>query len=157
MDRTALDLWVGIFVVAGLAALSVLALKVGNLSSYNMSETYQLQAYFSNIGGLKSQASIKSSGVLIGRVAMISLDPERYEAKVTMNIDKRYHFPKDTFANILTSGLLGEQYIGMIPGGDTELLKAGDEIKNTQSALVMEDLIGKFLYSKADEPKQPAK
>jgi phospholipid/cholesterol/gamma-HCH transport system substrate-binding protein len=87
MDRTALDLWVGIFVVAGLAALSVLALKVGNLSSYNMSETYQLQAYFSNIGGLKSQASIKSSGVLIGRVAMISLDPERYEAKVTMNID----------------------------------------------------------------------
>jgi phospholipid/cholesterol/gamma-HCH transport system substrate-binding protein len=143
--------------VAGLAALSVLALKVGNLSSYNMSETYQLQAYFSNIGGLKSQASIKSSGVLIGRVAMISLDPERYEAKVTMNIDKRYHFPKDTFANILTSGLLGEQYIGMIPGGDTELLKAGDEIKKTQSALVMEDLIGKFLYSKADEPKQPAK
>jgi phospholipid/cholesterol/gamma-HCH transport system substrate-binding protein len=140
-----------------LAALSVLALKVGNLSSYNMSETYQLQAYFSNIGGLKSQASIKSSGVLIGRVAMISLDPERYEAKVTMNIDKRYHFPKDTFANILTSGLLGEQYIGMIPGGDTELLKAGDEIKKTQSALVMEDLIGKFLYSKADEPKQPAK
>lgn len=157
MDRTALDLWVGIFVVAGLAALSVLALKVGNLNSYNMSETYQLQAYFSNIGGLKSQASIKSSGVLIGRVAMISLDPERYEAKVTMNIDKRYHFPKDTFANILTSGLLGEQYIGMIPGGDTELLKAGDEIKKTQSALVMEDLIGKFLYSKADEPKQPAK
>lgn len=157
MDRTALDLWVGIFVVAGLAALSVLALKVGNLSSYNMSETYQLQAYFSNIGGLKSQASIKSSGVLIGRVAMISLDPERYEAKVTMNIDKRYHFPRDTFANILTSGLLGEQYIGMIPGGDTELLKAGDEIKKTQSALVMEDLIGKFLYSKADEPKQPAK
>jgi phospholipid/cholesterol/gamma-HCH transport system substrate-binding protein len=157
MDRTALDLWVGIFVVTGLAALSVLALKVGNLSSYNMSETYQLQAYFSNIGGLKSQASIKSSGVLIGRVAMISLDPERYEAKVTMNIDKRYHFPKDTFANILTSGLLGEQYIGMIPGGDTELLKAGDEIKKTQSALVMEDLIGKFLYSKADEPKQPAK
>jgi len=157
MDRTALDLWVGIFVVAGLAALSVLALKVGNLSSYNMSETYQLQAYFSNIGGLKSQASIKSSGVLIGRVAMISLDPERYEAKVTMNIDKRYHFPKDTFANILTSGLLGEQYIGMIPGGDTELLKAGDEIKKTQSALVMEDLIGKLLYTKADEPKQPIK
>lgn len=157
MDRTALDLWVGIFVVAGLAALSVLALKVGNLSSYNMSETYQLQAYFSNVGGLKSQASIKSSGVLIGRVAMISLDPERYEAKVTMNIDKRYHLPKDTFANILTSGLLGEQYIGMIPGGDTELLKAGDEIKKTQSALVMEDLISKLLYSKADEPKQPTK
>lgn len=153
MKRTTLDLWVGIFVVAGLAALAVLALKVGNLSTYNMSETYQLQAYFSNIGGLKSQASIKSSGVLIGRVAQISLDPKRYEAKVTMTIDKRYQFPKDTFANILTSGLLGEQYIGLIPGGDEVLLKAGDEIKKTQSAVVLEDLISRFLYSKAENSK----
>jgi len=153
MERTTLDLWVGIFVVAGLAALAVLALKVGNLSTYNMSETYQVQAYFSNIGGLKSQASIKSSGVLVGRVAQISLDPKRYEAKVTMTIDKRYQFPKDTFANILTSGLLGEQYIGLIPGGDEEFLKAGDEIKKTQSAVVLEDLIGRFLYSKAEESK----
>lgn len=157
MKRTTLDLWVGIFVVAGLAALAVLALKVGNLSTYSMSETYQLQAHFSNIGGLKSQASIKSSGVLIGRVAQISLDPERYEAKVTMNIDKRYQFPKDTFANILTSGLLGEQYIGLIPGGDEEFLKAGDEIKKTQSAVVLEDLISRFLYSKAEDSKQPNK
>ena len=153
MERTTLDLWVGIFVVAGLAALAVLALKVGNLSTYNMSETYELQAYFSNIGGLKSQASIKSSGVLIGRVAQISLDPKRYEAKVTMTIDKRYQFPKDTFANILTSGLLGEQYIGLIPGGEEEFLKAGDEIKKTQSAVVLEDLIGRFLYSKAENSK----
>lgn len=153
MKRTTLDLWVGIFVVAGLAALAVLALKVGNLSTYNMSETYELQAYFSNIGGLKSQASIKSSGVLIGRVAQISLDPKRYEAKVTMTIDKRYQFPKDTFANILTSGLLGEQYIGFIPGGEEEFLKAGDEIKKTQSAVVLEDLIGRFLYSKAEDSK----
>lgn len=153
MKRTTLDLWVGIFVVAGLAALAVLALKVGNLSTYNMSETYQLQAYFSNIGGLKSQASIKSSGVLVGRVAQISLDPKRYEAKVTMTIDKRYQFPKDTFANILTSGLLGEQYIGLIPGGDEEFLKAGDEIKKTQSAVVLEDLISRFLYSKAEDSK----
>ncbi len=153
MERTTLDLWVGIFVVAGLAALAVLALKVGNLSTYNMSETYELQAYFSNIGGLKSQASIKSSGVLIGRVAQISLDPKRYEAKVTMTIDKRYQFSKDTFANILTSGLLGEQYIGLIPGGDEEFLKAGDEIKKTQSAVVLEDLIGRFLYSKAEDSK----
>jgi phospholipid/cholesterol/gamma-HCH transport system substrate-binding protein len=153
MERTTLDLWVGIFVVAGLAALAVLALKVGNLSTYNMSETYQLQAYFSNIGGLKSQASIKSSGVLIGRVAQISLDPKRFEAKVTMTIDKRYQFPKDTFANILTSGLLGEQYIGLNPGGEEEFLKAGDEIKKTQSAMVMEDLIGRFLYSKAEDSK----
>ena len=154
MKRTTLDLWVGIFVVAGFAALAVLALKVGNLSTYSMSETYQLQAHFSNIGGLKSQASIKSSGVLIGRVAQISLDPERYEAKVTMNIDKRYQFPKDTFANILTSGLLGEQYIGLIPGGDEEFLKAGDEIKKTQSAVVLDDLISRFLYSKAEDSKQ---
>ncbi|CAH1904328.1 intermembrane phospholipid transport system, substrate binding protein MlaD [Candidatus Nitrotoga sp. HW29] len=153
MERTTLDLWVGIFVVAGLAALAMLALKVGNLSTYNMSETYELQAYFSNIGGLKSQASIKSSGVLIGRVAQISLDSKRYEAKVTMMIDKRYQFPKDTFANILTSGLLGEQYIGLIPGGEEEFLKAGDEIKKTQSAVVLEDLIGKFLYSKAEDSK----
>ncbi|CAG9934399.1 outer membrane lipid asymmetry maintenance protein MlaD [Candidatus Nitrotoga arctica] len=153
MERTTLDLWVGIFVVAGLAALAVLALKVGNLSTYNMSETYELQGYFSNIGGLKSQASIKSSGVLIGRVAQISLDPKRYEAKVTMTIDKRYQFPKDTFANILTSGLLGEQYIGLIPGGEEEFLKAGDEIKKTQSAVVLEDLIGRFLYSKAEDSK----
>ena len=153
MERTTLDLWVGIFVVAGLAALAVLALKVGNLSTYNMSETYQLQAYFSNIGGLKSQASIKSSGVLVGRVAQISLDPKRYEAKVIMTIDKRYQFPKDTFANILTSGLLGEQYIGLIPGGEEEFLKAGDEIKKTQSAVVLEDLIGRFLYSKAENSK----
>jgi phospholipid/cholesterol/gamma-HCH transport system substrate-binding protein len=157
MKRTTLDLWVGLFVVAGLAALAVLALKVGNLSTYNMSETYQLQAYFSNIGGLKSQASIKSSGVLIGRVAQISLDPKRYEAKVTMTIDKRYQFPKDTFANILTSGLLGEQYIGLIPGGDEAFLKAGDEIKKTQSAVVLEDLISRFLYSKAEDSKQTNK
>jgi phospholipid/cholesterol/gamma-HCH transport system substrate-binding protein len=153
MERTTLDLWVGIFVVAGLAALAVLALKVGNLSTYNMSETYELQAYFSNIGGLKSQASIKSSGVLIGRVAQISLDPKRYEAKVTMTIDKRYQFSKDTFANILTSGLLGEQYIGLNPGGEEEFLKAGDEIKKTQSAIVLEDLIGRFLYSKAEDSR----
>lgn len=151
MKRATLDLWVGIFVVAGLTALTVLALKVGNLNLYNMSETYQLQAHFSNIGGLKSKASIKSAGVVVGRVDKITLDPERYEAKVTMTIDKHFQFPKDTFANILTSGLLGEQYIGLIPGGDEELLKAGDEIKKTQSAVVLEDLISKFLYSKAEE------
>ena len=150
MERTTLDLWVGLFVAAGIGALVVLALKVGNLSTYNVSETYQLQAYFSNIGGLKAQASIKSSGVLVGRVTGISLDTERYEAKVMMSIDKRYQFPKDTFASILTSGLLGEQYIGLVPGGDTEFMKTGEVIKKTQSAVVLEDLIGKFLYSKAE-------
>ena len=150
MERSTLDLWVGIFVVAGLAALVVLALKVGNLSTYNGGESYQLEAYFSNIGGLKPQASIKSAGVLVGRVTAISLDTERYEAKVTMSIDQRYQFPTDTFANILTAGLLGEQYIGLVPGGDDQLLKTGEVVKQTQSAVVLEDLIGKFLYSKAE-------
>ena len=150
MERSTLDLWVGIFVVAGIAALVVLALKVGNLSTYNGGESYQLEAYFSNIGGLKPQASIKSAGVLVGRVTAISLDTERYEAKVTMSIDQRYQFPVDTFANILTAGLLGEQYLGLVPGGEEQLLKAGDVVKQTQSAVVLEDLIGKFLYSKAE-------
>jgi phospholipid/cholesterol/gamma-HCH transport system substrate-binding protein len=150
MERTTLDLWVGIFVVAGIAALVVLALKVGNLSTYNMSETYQLQAHFTNVGGLKPTASVRSAGVLVGRVNTIVLDTERYEAKVTMSIDKRYQFPKDTFANILTSGLLGEQYIGLLPGGEEEMLKDGGEFKKTQSAVVLEDLIGKFFTSSVD-------
>jgi phospholipid/cholesterol/gamma-HCH transport system substrate-binding protein len=152
MERTALDLWVGMFVVAGIAALVMLAMKVGNLSTYNVSETYQVHAYFSNIGGLKPKASIRSAGVLVGRVTSISLDTEKYEANVVMNVDKRYQFPKDTFANILTSGLLGEQYIGLVPGGDSEMLKDGELLKQTQSAMVLEDLIGKFMYSKAAEP-----
>jgi phospholipid/cholesterol/gamma-HCH transport system substrate-binding protein len=140
------------FVVAGIAALVILAMKVGNLGTYNVSETYQVHAYFSNIGGLKPKASIRSAGVLVGRVTAITLDTERYEAHVVMNVDKRYQFPKDTFANILTSGLLGEQYIGLMPGGDTEMLKDGEKMKQTQSAMVLEDLISKFMYSKAAEP-----
>lgn len=150
MERTTLDLWVGAFVVAGLAALVVLALKVGNLSTYNVSESYELQAHFTNVGGLKPTASVRSSGVLVGRVTSIVLDTERYEAKVTMSVDKRYQFPKDTFANILTSGLLGEQYIGLLPGGDDVMLANGDEFKKTQSAVVLEDLIGKFFTTSAD-------
>jgi phospholipid/cholesterol/gamma-HCH transport system substrate-binding protein len=152
MERTTLDLWVGIFVVAGVAALAMLAMKVGNLGTYNMSETYQVHAYFNNVGGLKPKASIKSAGVLVGRVTGISLDTQRYEADVEMSLDKRYRFPKDTFANILTAGLLGEQYIGLVPGGDSEMLKNGDQIKMTQSAVVLEDLISKFIYNKATEP-----
>lgn len=152
MERTTLDLWVGIFVVAGISALVMLAMKVGNLSTYNMSESYQVHAYFSNIGGLKPKASVKSAGVLVGRVTGIMLDTERYEADVVMSLDKRYQFPKDTFANILTSGLLGEQYIGLLPGGDSEMLHDGEQIKMTQSAVVLEDLIGKFIYNKATEP-----
>ena len=155
MERTTLDLWVGIFMVAGIAALVMLAMKVGNLGTYNVSETYQINAYFSNIGGLKPKASIKSAGVLVGRVTSITLDTERYEAKVVMSLDKRYQFPKDTFANIMTSGLLGEQYIGLMPGGDSEMLHNGEQIKKTQSAVVLEDLIGKFIYNKAEEPVKP--
>jgi phospholipid/cholesterol/gamma-HCH transport system substrate-binding protein len=152
MERTTLDLWVGIFVVAGIAALVMLAMKVGNLSTYNVSETYQVTAYFDNIGGLKPKASIKSAGVLVGRVTEISLDATTYKAKVLMSLDKRYQFPKDTFANINTAGLLGEQYIGLNPGGDSENLVAGGVVKKTQSAMVLEDLIGKFIYGKAEEP-----
>jgi phospholipid/cholesterol/gamma-HCH transport system substrate-binding protein len=139
-------------VVAGIAALVMLAMKVGNLGTYNVSENYQVHAYFSNIGGLKPKASIKSAGVLVGRVTDITLDTERYEANVVMSLDKRYQFPKDTFASVLTSGLLGEQYIGLNPGGDSEMIKNGDEIKKTQSAVVLEDLIGKFIYNKAEDP-----
>jgi len=153
MERTTLDLWVGTFVVAGFAALVVLAFKVGNLSTYNVSDTYQLQANFANIGGLKAQASIKSAGVLVGRVTAITLDNKQYMAKVVMSIDSRYPFPRDTIAKILTAGLLGEQYIGLDPGGDNAMLKGGDEIKQTQSAVVLEDMIGKFLYNKAEGGK----
>lgn len=150
MERSTLDLWVGIFVVAGVAALVILAFKVGNLSTYNMSDTYQLQGNFTNIGGLKPQASVKSAGVLVGRVVSITLDAKQYEAHVVMSLDSRYAFPRDTIAKILTSGLLGEQYIGLDPGGDSEMLKNGDVVKQTQSAIVLEDMIGKFLYNKAE-------
>lgn len=151
MNRMTLDLWVGIFVAAGLGALLFLALKVGNLSSANMADTYVVQAKFDNIGGLKVRAPVKSAGVVVGRVAEIRFDPNTYEAVVGMAIDGRYKFPRDTFAKIRTSGLLGEQYIGLAVGGDTEMLKAGDTVKKTESAMVMEDLIGQFLFSKAAE------
>jgi len=155
MERTTLDLWVGIFVVAGIAALGFLAFKVGNLGTYNVSQTYEVQAYFANIGGLKQEASVKSAGVLVGRVKSISLDTQRYEAKVTMSIDKRYEFDRDTYAKILTSGLLGEQYIGLDPGGGSEMLKNGETIKNTQSAVVLEDLIGKVINMLAEGSSKP--
>ncbi len=152
MERAGIDLWVGMFVVAGVAALVMLAMKVGNLGTYNVSDAYSVHAYFTNVGGLKATASVKSAGVLVGRVESITLDTERYEAKVVISIDKRYKFSKDTIGKILTSGLLGEQYIGLDPGGDTEMLGDGEQLKMTQSAAVLEDLIGKFLYSKAAEP-----
>lgn len=153
MERTTLDLWVGAFVVAGFVALAILAFKVGNLSTYNVSESYQLKANFGNIGGLKPTASVRSAGVLIGRVTEIRLDASRYEAEVIMSIDKRYQFPKDTLISIQTSGLLGEQYIGLKPGVDEEMLKHGDEIRQSRSAMVLEDLIGQFIAGKAENAK----
>lgn len=151
MERKTLDLWVGLFVVAGLAAILVLAVKVGNLSTFRMSDSYTLSADFDNIGGLKARAPVKSAGVVVGRVTSITFDNASYRAHVAMVIDKRYQFPKDTFAKILTAGLLGEQYIGLDPGGDEVTLKSGDKIAKTQSAVVLESLISSFMYNKAAE------
>ena len=149
MNRTVLDLWVGFFVALGITAVMFLALKVGNLSSAHLSESYVLQAKFDNIGGLKVRGPVKSAGVVVGRITDIQFDSATYEAVVTMSIDGRYHFPKDTFASIFTAGLLGEQYIGFDAGGDEKMLKAGDTIGKTQSAVVLEKLISQFLFSKA--------
>ncbi|MDE1545030.1 outer membrane lipid asymmetry maintenance protein MlaD [Dechloromonas agitata] len=149
MNRTVLDLWVGFFVALGIAAVMFLALKVGNLSSARLSETYVLQAKFDNIGGLKVRGPVKSAGVVVGRISDIRFDAETYEAVVEMTIDGRYRFPKDTFASIFTAGLLGEQYIGFDAGGDEKMLQAGDTIAKTQSAVVLEKLISQFLFSKA--------
>lgn len=151
MNRTVLDLWVGFFVALGLAAVLFLALKVGNLSAAHLSETYVLQAKFDNIGGLKVRGPVRSAGVLVGRISDIRFDPESYQAQVTMNIDGRYRFPRDTFASIYTAGLLGEQYIGFDVGGDEKMLQPGDSVKMTQSAVVLEKLISQFLFNKAAE------
>jgi phospholipid/cholesterol/gamma-HCH transport system substrate-binding protein len=155
MERATMDLWVGIFVVAGIAALMALAMKVGNLTSLNVGETYTVSAYFENIGGLKARAPVKSAGVVVGRVSEISFDDEKKEALVTMKVDTKYHFDRDTNASILTSGLLGEQYVGLEAGGEETLLKDGDKIKLTQGAVVLEKLISQFLYSKASEGNEP--
>src|SRR6266705_2218342 len=151
MTRKELDLWVGIFAVIGIGALLFLSLKVANLASFSTADSYQIKAKFDNIGGLKVRAPVKSAGVVVGRVGDIRFDNESFEAIVTLNIDSRYQFPKDSSAKILTSGLLGEQYIGLAPGGDSVNLKSGDTLKLTQSAVVLENLIGQFLYNKAAE------
>ncbi|MBB5019484.1 phospholipid/cholesterol/gamma-HCH transport system substrate-binding protein [Chitinivorax tropicus] len=158
MNRTTIDLWVGIFVTLGIAAVIFLALKVGNLStSFNSEKTYTITANFDNIGGLKARAPVRSAGVVVGRVTSVQFDTKQYVAVVTMHIDERYPFSKDTSASILTSGLLGEQYIGLKTGGDEENLKDGDKLTITQSAVVLEDLIGRFLFSSAEKSaSQPA-
>jgi len=157
VNRKMTDLWVGLFVVAGLAAILVLALKAGNLASFNFSETYQVVAKFDNIGGLKVRAPVKSAGVVVGRVAKVGFDDQEYQAVVTLAMDKGFSFPKDTSAKILTSGLLGEQYVGLSPGGDNAKLGQGDKIKSTSPAMVLEELIGKLIFGKAAEGKNDNK
>ena len=151
MNKTVLDLWVGLFVIAGIAALLFLALKVGSMSAVSTSNSYEVIARFDNIGGLKPRAPVKSAGVVVGRVADIRFDNETYEAAVTLRLDKRYAFPKDTSAAIMTSGLLGEQYVGLEAGGDSQILKDKDRLLITQSAVVLEHLIGQIVYGKAQE------
>jgi phospholipid/cholesterol/gamma-HCH transport system substrate-binding protein len=151
MQRKSFDLWVGIFVLLGAAALFFLAMKAGNMSALSFDKTYPVITKFDNIGGLKPRAPVKSAGVVVGRVGDIRFDDKTFQAVVTLNLESSYQFPKDTSAKILTAGLLGEQYIGLEPGGDTNNLAAGDRIKMTQSAVVLENLISQFLYSKAAE------
>lgn len=151
MTREKTDFWVGLFILLGLAALVFLALRAGNMSSFSFAPTYQVNAYFDNIGGLKVRAPVKSSGVVVGRVAGITFDNQRFQAKVTFDLQEQYKFPKDSSVSILTSGLLGEQYVGLTPGGDDKDLTNDETVQFTQSAVVLEDLISKFLYSSAEK------
>ena len=152
MQGRNLNLAVGAFVLLGLMALLFMALQVSNLGAASGGSTYELKAYFDNIGGLKARAAVRSAGVVVGRVRQIQFDDQQYQALVILDMDSRYQFPKDTSAKILTSGLLGDNYIGLEPGGDPEMFKAADRIRMTQSAVVLENLISQFLYGKATEP-----
>ena len=146
MEKRALEFWVGVFVLAGIVALIVLAFKVGNLTSSDVSNAYTVEAHFDNIGGLKVKSPVTMAGVRIGRVTGVSFDKKTYQAVVELSIDGRYkNIPDDSSASILTSGLLGEQYIGITPGGSDDYLKQGDRIILTQSALVLENLIGQVM------------
>lgn len=149
MNRNTIDLWVGIFVAIGIGAILFLALKVGNLVAFGSTPGYRLEAAFENIGGLKLRAPVKAAGVVIGRVERIRFDPGTYQAVVTMKIDDANQFTADTIASILTSGLLGEVYVGLDVGGDTKMLADGGKISKTQSAVVLEKLIGQFMFDKA--------
>lgn len=157
MHRKTVDVWVGLFVLLGLASLMFLALKAGNMSTMSFSKTYAVTGKFDNIGGLKPQAPVKSAGVVVGRVGQIRFDDKNYQALVTLDLEVGYKFPKDSSLKILTAGLLGEQYIGIEPGGDLNNLVDGDRITRTQSAAVLEDLINQFIYSKAAEGKDDSK
>jgi phospholipid/cholesterol/gamma-HCH transport system substrate-binding protein len=149
MERSKTDIWVGLFVLIGLAALVFLALRSANLLSISFQPTYRVAANFDNIGGLKPKAAVRSAGVVVGRVAGISFDDQRFQARVALDLDTRYHFPRDSSFKILTSGLLGEQYIGIEAGAAEKILVAGDNVSHTQSAVVLESLISQFLYNTA--------
>lgn len=149
MQKSRNDIWVGLFVLVGAAAVLFLALQAANLLNLNFQQTYSVVAKFDNIGSLKPKAAVRSAGVLVGRVESISFDDKSFQARVTMALETRYNFPKDSSLKILTAGLLGEQYLGIEAGVDTNKLAAGDTISNTQSAVVLENLISQFLYNKA--------
>ena len=151
MERSVIDLWVGIFVALGIAALLFLALKAGNVDSIIKSKGYLVSAEFDNIGGLKAKAPVKSAGVIVGRVDNVSFSNQSLRAVVKLNLDKQFQFPKDSSASILTSGLLGDQFVGIDPGGALENLQDGDRVRITQSAIVLEKVIGQFLYGKMSE------
>jgi len=154
MHRKTIDVWVGLFVLLGLAALLFLAFQAGNMRSMSFGQTYTISGRFDNIGGLKPQAPVKSAGVVVGRVSEITFDDKSFQASVRLDLDTEYKFPKDSSLKILTAGLLGEQYIGIEAGGDEKNLGEGDSIIRTQSATVLEDLINQFIYSKAAEGKE---
>jgi phospholipid/cholesterol/gamma-HCH transport system substrate-binding protein len=149
MQRSKNDVWVGLFVLLGALALVFLALQSANLLTFSVDKGYPVTAKFDNIGGLKPKAAVKSAGVVVGRVESIGFDDKTFQAKVQLSMDKRFAFPKDSSLKILTSGLLGEQYIGIEAGADAANLAAGDVIGTTQSAVVLENLISQFLDSKA--------
>ena len=161
MQRSKVDVWVGLFVLIGVAAILFLALQSANLLSLSFEKTYRVSAQFDNAGGLKPKAAVKSAGVVVGRVEQIGFDDKTFQARVVLALESRYAFPKDSSLKILTSGLLGEQYVGITPGADDKNLAQGDVIRDTQSAVVLENLIGQFLYSKAADagsakPADPA-
>jgi len=151
MNRSAIDLWVGVFVAVGFGAILFMALKVGNLLTLDRASGYRIEANFDNIGGLKLREPVKAAGVVIGRVEAVRLNPKTYEALVTLRVDNQYSFSRDTIASINTSGLLGEVFVALDAGGDSVMLKDGERITKTQSAVVIEKLISQFLFDKAAE------
>jgi phospholipid/cholesterol/gamma-HCH transport system substrate-binding protein len=155
MQRSKNDVWVGLFVLIGGAAILFLALQAANLLNLSFQSTYRIEARFDNIGGLKPKAAVKSGGVVVGRVEGITFDDKTFQARVSLAMESRYKFPKDSSLKILTSGLLGDQYVGIEAGAEEKILAGGDVIANTQSAIVLENLIGQFLYSKSAEGATP--